>query len=127
MTDLIEVQTSDLAGAALDWAVAQVEALPALIYKSDPPYVYIDLPGRGCGPYFPSHAWFEGGPLIQKYGSDLNCIAPLNAWEANCWDDKLPTPGLHLQEGETPLIAVCRAIVRAKMGDTVQVPKELIQ
>jgi len=124
MSDLIEVKTNTLAGAALDWAVAQVEGLPALVYKCDAPYVYIDLPGRGCGPYLPSHAWCEGGPLIEKYKLDLG--APMETdqlviWSANTeWGYPLG------HKGETPLIAACRAIVAAKLGDTVQVPKELM-
>ena len=35
--------------------------------------------------------------------------------------------GLELGEGETMLIAACRAIVAAKLGEVVGVPEELVQ
>ena len=81
-----------------------------------------------CGQkvWSPSTDWSQGGELIQRYGCDLIYIAPANAWEANCWDDRVPMPGLHNQEGETPLIAAMRAIVSAKLGDEVEVPDEML-
>ncbi|MBL7231423.1 MAG: DUF2591 domain-containing protein [Pseudomonas sp.] len=123
MTEFVEVKTSELTGAALDWAVAKAEGMPALIYPTDPHYVYIDMPGRGCGPYMPSHAWFEGGPLIEKYKLDIgapmeNQNGPWNA--ATEWAHPLG------YKGDTPLIAACRAIVASVLGDTVSVPKELL-
>ncbi|WP_338568768.1 phage protein NinX family protein [Pseudomonas canadensis] len=123
MTEFVEVKTQDLSGAALDWAVAKAEGMPALIYPTDPHYVYIDMPGRGCGPYMPSHAWFEGGPLIEKYKLDIgapmeNQNGPWNA--ATEWAHPLG------YKGDTPLIAACRAIVASILGETVSVPKELL-
>ncbi len=140
---MIEVKTAELSGAALDWAVLIAEG-----WESDRPQdgqlrrkistgqydVCIVGPrlmgyDQHLGRYWrsPSTDWSQGGPLIHKYGCDLNCIASANCWESNCWDDDLPTPDLHLMEAETPLIAACRAIVAAKLGDTVQVPAELVE
>ncbi|MNR66489.1 hypothetical protein D3C85_1900000 [compost metagenome] len=42
-------------------------------------------------------------------------------WVAEPWDD-CPLP----IDGATPLIAACRAIVAAKLGDTVKVPACLV-
>jgi hypothetical protein len=121
-----EVKTVELIGPALDWAIAQIEGVEVTIaepqylvgWRVTRPYPY--------GKYSPSTDWAIGGPLIQKHGCDLNCIAAANCWEANCWDERSPNPDLHLKEGETPLIAACRAIVAAKLGDTMQVPPELL-
>ncbi|AMW64507.1 hypothetical protein QIT80_gp47 (endogenous virus) [Pseudomonas phage phiAH14a] len=125
MTEFVEVKTSDLTGAALDWAVAKAEGLPALIYPSEPPYIYIDLPGRGCGPYHPSHNWSQGGPLIE---SEELTVEP-SAWD---WNGACVLWRAH-QEGESAyfehtnlLVAAMRAIAHAKLGDTVSVPKELL-
>lgn len=123
MSEFVEVKTAELTGAALDWAVAKAEGMPALIYPTDPHYVYIDMPGRGCGPYMPSHAWFEGGPLIEKYKLDIgapmeNQNGPWNA--ATEWAHPLG------YKGDTPLIAACRAIVASVFGETVSVPTELL-
>lgn len=135
MNEAVEVKTCDLEGPALDWAVGCIEdeqierkQIGWLLMNLK---VWVPLPDT---PYFdivthwsPSTDWSQGGPLIQQYGCDLNCLAPANAWEANCWDSAVPQPDLHICEGETPLIAVCRAIVRAKLGDTVKIPAELIK
>lgn len=124
---MADVHVSSLVGSALDWAVAKVEGLPALIYPCEPPYVYIDLPGRGCGPYHPSHYWLDGGPLIEKYG--LSLLAPeegFSQWSVVkewCHGDIEST----YPESPTALIAACRAIVAAHLGEVVSVPAELVE
>lgn len=124
MSDMIEVKTAELIGPALDWAVAQAEGLTALIYKCEHPYIYIDSPGRGCGPYLPSHAWFEGGPLIEKYKLDIG--APMEGENFTTWSAYTEWGSPMGSMGGTPLVAACRAIVTAKLGEAVQVPKELM-
>lgn len=121
MTDLIEVQTSTLAGAALDWTVAQVEGIEVAI--AEPHYgtdwrVY--RPESG-GKYSPSTDWAVGGPLIDKHVRQLKFYAgeyAETAWRGETCDG--------WGEGPTPLVAACRSILAAEVGDTVQVPKELI-
>ncbi|WP_312905445.1 phage protein NinX family protein [Stutzerimonas nitrititolerans] len=139
-----EMKTAELIGPALDWATfcavypgvqptiniipaSSVERKPFFKPIQFPKAVYLSYSGAYDAEirWSPSADWEQGGPLIHKYGCDLNCIALANCWESNCWDDDLPTPDLHLMEGETPLIAACRAIVRAKIGRTVQVPDDL--
>lgn len=127
MTDLIEVQTSTLDGAALDWAVAQVEGIEVAI--AAPHYgtdwrVYRPEPG---GKYSPTTDWAVGGLLIETRIECLESFAGRSTWDACCWGAELPSPSLYREQGETALVAACRTIVAAKLGDTVQVPKELIQ
>lgn len=112
----IEVKTSELEGAALDWAVAQAIGMELLLC-GDHPHAVID--GQIAGRYQPSTDWSQGGPLIEKYRvsviySDEECDPC--AWT----DDTAVWPG------PTPLIAACRAIVAAKLGAVVQVPADLI-
>jgi hypothetical protein len=132
MSQMIKVDTADLSGPALNWAVAkETDASQVKVVEwgdgNTVSCVY-QLADGGCwaNHYSPSTEWDQGGALIHRYGCDLNCVASANCWESACWDDDLPTPDLHLMEGETPLIAACRAIVAAKLGDTVQVPAELV-
>ncbi len=122
MSETVEMKTCELEGAALDWAVAVIEGYDLMKH----PFRRAFIPNLGYCDYSPSTNWTFGGPLIQQFGCDLNCLAPANAWEANCWDSAVPQPDLHICEGETPLIATCRAIVRAKLGETINVPAELI-
>lgn len=139
MSETVEVKTCDLEGAALDWAVAMAEGEEVIVHGIGQ-YRY-DVRGGihcckyGCtfGPrsiteeverYEPSDSWAQGGPLIEKHKLDIG--APMEnvtgPWNANTeWGHPMGTPG------PTPLVAACRAIVRAKLGETINVPAELIK
>lgn len=103
---LIEVKTADLAGAALDWAVAQVEG-----QKITPRVVR--------SKYKPSTSWGHCGRLIEEYR--VSVIYSNEACDPCAWTDSTSS-----WNGSTPLIAACRAIVASVLGETVSVPKELL-
>lgn len=139
----VEVKTADLIGPSLDWAVfcAIYEGMEPTIHVIEsttidrkpfikpitfPRAVHLSYSGAyGVEvPWHPSTDWGCGGPLIEAYKLDIG--APMESevagpWNANTeWGHPLGTPG------PTPLVAACRAIVRAKLGDTVQIPAELV-
>jgi hypothetical protein len=102
------MKTSELTGAALDWAVQIAEGY----VQPDP----IDF-ARNC--FKPSTDWAQGGPIIERERIDVW------AWEKN-WsagDNKALNTRAH---GPTPLIAAMRCYVASKLGDDVDVPEELI-
>lgn len=119
---LVEVKTAELVGQALDWAVGQTEEFKVGIAKlSGSLWVRIEEQPRYGHHYKPSTDWAQGGPLRDKY--DVG-IEPGVA-DGLCY---AYVPGRELDGsfGETALIALCRAIVAAKLGDVVQVPAELV-
>jgi len=128
MAELIEVNVANLSGEALGWAVGKAEGLDVLLAPpvyGNPWRVFVRYAGEVTTRdvrYVPQDSWADGGPLIDKYQITITYHnAP----------DRTPlatTSGMHpaFQAGETILVAACRAIVAAKLGDTVQVPKELI-
>ncbi|WP_409259890.1 phage protein NinX family protein [Pseudomonas sp. KCJK8806] len=127
MTDLIEVKTADLAGEALGWAVGKAEGLEldleAPIYGNGW-RVFVTYRGEvieHSKRYNPWEDWALGGLLVQKYRIGFGLYSD-SFFAVTGLDD---TPGD--ADGLTHLIAACRAIVAAKLGGTVQVPKELIQ
>ena len=115
----MRIKTSELEGAALDWAVSM--AICPESFKTD------QKDANGLYPWStgwlrkgsPSTDWSQVGPLIERYGM----------WLSN--DSERPEPwigsigGLHMQFGPTPLIALCRAIVAMKLGHEVDIPEEL--
>lgn len=127
MTDLIEVQTITLHGAALDWAVAQVEGIEVAIAE---PHYGTDWrayrPESG-GKYSPSTDWAVGGPLLNKHCTSFGVVQDGSASRWRSFAYKAETGMSRIAGGESILIAACRAIVTLNLGDTVQVPKELIQ
>jgi hypothetical protein len=131
MSQMIEVKTAELIGPALDLAVGK--ALGAEVKGhafSDAPgsYVFPNCTvfpdGSAHSRWRPSTDWIQGGPLIDRYLIDF-CVEHASVICSVLCDEN----GMHIGEysyGETHLIAACRAIVAAKLGDTVQVPAELV-
>ena len=125
MSDLIEVKTSNLAGAALDWAVALATGADEIQIGEHGIVCIYDTPEGGCwtNMYQPASDWSQGGPLIEKHMVSLHCPQSTgDVWAGWVITEK----GEFCQAGDHALIAACRAIVAAKLGDTVQVPKDLM-
>jgi len=114
--EMIEVKTAELIGPLLDWAVAQAEGISLRIYHGE---VLRDYDGF---PQFwrPSTDWSQGGPLIEKYAIEFEWVTDL-ALRA-----EIPSCGT-AAHARTHLVAACRAIVASVLGDTVSVPRELMQ
>lgn len=129
MTDLIEVKTADLVGEALGWAVGKTEGLDLELVGpayNNPWRVFARYRAtvtERTERYNPWENWALGGPLIEKRMVSLHCPQSTDdVWAGWVITDK----GEFCQAGDSALIAACRAVVAAKLGDTVQVPKELI-
>jgi len=141
---MIEVKTAELIGPALDWAVAvalgwQMRRVPKDIDGNHGGEVLapqdlsrdFQYPPRGAIPvgYFLrrwSADWSQGGPLIEKYAVKIEHFpGETIASKANARVAMNSTA--YWQSGPTPLVALCRAIVSANLGDVVSVPAELVQ
>lgn len=111
----MKLKTSELQGAALDWAVAKCEGWPLDIWFDEDqlPMVRDDEVPE----YKPSTDWSQGGPIIEREElSGLKCYG-IGNWECNNGDI--------FCEGPTPLIAAMRCFVASKLGDEIEVPEEL--
>ena len=104
----MKIKTSELTGAALDWAVAKCEGA---INGND-----LDIGFILEGGYSPSTDWAQGGPIIEREGIAIFIEYPKD-WGA--------TDGNYRKAGDTPLIAAMRCYVASKLGDEVEIPKEL--
>ena len=129
MTDLIEVKTADLVGEQLAWAVGKAEGLDVLLAPpiyGNPWRVFVRYTGEVTireVRYNPWEDWAVGGPLMQKHNVSLHCPQP----DWHYWAAWIIDNGKDVAQGaDLPLPAACRAIVAHKLGDTVQVPKELM-
>ncbi len=107
----ITVFTANLKGAALDWAVGKSEG--ALHYLDVVPVFYK-----------PSTDWAQGGPIIER---EKITIVQSKVWEsladsvrAVSYENRFDS------SGSTPLIAAMRCYVASKLGDTVEIPEELL-
>jgi hypothetical protein len=108
----MKVKTSELEGAALDWAVAKCEVSDV---------------GEIDDPHFYSTDWAQGGPIIEREMIDIRHIRTLPKF---FWEAYTPAPehedGEVCAEGHAPLIAAMRCYVASKLGGTVEIPEELV-
>lgn len=128
------MKTSELTGAALDWAVAKCEDM------SDS--VYMPLHNEGFSVvledgiiYSPRRDWSQGGPLIEREEIGVEpvyCDGKLDGWRAAGHELEHDEVGDyidgsdHMIYGPTPLIVAMRCYVASKLGDEVEIPEELV-
>ena len=122
------MKTSELTGAALDWAVAKCEFPYA---SSEDIQVWVQpLPcdDETDFKFQPSTDWAQGGPIIERDEISISREFASGRIEWAAWT---PTPIRDDAEafgyGPTPLIAVMRCYVASKLGDDVTLPPELEQ
>ena len=127
------IKTSELTGAALDWAVAIAEGFkPSQLYiskwgKYSPASIYTrtfdddgNPDGYMTGPdRLYSRKWEAGGPIIEREKINTSIYTGFMQWMATM------NTGKTIESGPTPLIAAMRCYVASKLGDTVDIPDEL--
>ena len=109
------MKTSELTGAALDWAVAKCEGADYLSAHKD---------GFAIEYFSYSTDWAQGGPIIerQKIGLREPHKTP-DVWYGRVTADVT----VFMKSGPTPLIAAMRCFVASKLGEEVEIPKELTE
>ena len=110
------MKTSELTGAALDWAVAKCEGI-GLGPRGLVVYYYEGEPAMWQPSTDPSQAY----PIIEREKIDIKWVAVDECLATYDWLDET----YHEAFGPTPLIAALRCYVASKLGDEVEVPKEL--
>lgn len=105
------MKTSELTGAALDWAVTKCEGFDHEVTSSE------------WGMWGWATDWSQGGPIIERERiaigfdgyDDIDSALPI--WSACKYVDGFE------RYGPTPLIAAMRYYVASKLGDDVDVPE----
>ena len=110
------MKTSELTGAALDWAVAKCEE-PVGGYKG---WVQSDLDKGILHGMAYSDDWLFSGPIIER--EKISVWARGDEWAAESF---VPNKQGREEIGATPLIAAMRCYVISKLGDEVELPEEL--
>ena len=120
----MQIKTSELTRAALDWVVAKCEGITPIAVKKkySEGYILYSLPASTV-PLEYSSKWSQGGPIIER-----ECITLVNADGDDVWSAYpiADNPVAHRKSGPTPLIAAMRCYVASKFGDTVEIPDQLL-
>lgn len=124
-----KIKTSELAGAALDWAVAVAEGERPIYTRHWVIPSHPEEPHRVCvlkfqgyrQPYEPSQNWGLGGPIIEREKISIRQWTNVPVVHAY-----MPFDGAEWSEdGASPLIAAMRCYCSSKLGDVVDIPEEL--
>ena len=110
----MKIKTSELTGAALDWAVAKCLGTEHL------------FAGHEVGRLHYSTDWSQGGPIMEREGIAIDCIRCDG--EVDGWIAALPMfcDAKYEESSPTPLIAAMRCYVSSRLGDEVEIPDELV-
>ena len=137
------MKTSELTGAALNWAVAKAEGeLPRVLgnhtvteFEAGLRRYLITITAEVHDDnkvYAPSTNWSQGGLIIERekisVWSNNSAHYPNehSTWQAvKKHIGRHHNAGRNLEEGDTPLIAAMRCYVASKLGDEVEIPKEI--
>lgn len=118
------MKTSELTGAALDWAVMTAEgpnSFAACFYYDGNTPLFRDDQGELPYSWMPSVFWDQSGEIIEREGISIQFRPPgsMHEWVAFCGDS--------FKGGTTPTVAAMRAYVAEKLGDAIAIPDELME
>jgi len=117
----VKVKTSELSGKALDWAVAETQGRKRITTTRKE--FGLNVAKKIVPPYSTEWAWC--GPLIADHKLNISHNPsgrrPEEPWF--CCDNSETFWSI----GETAMVAICRAVVAAKLGDEVDIPDELME
>ena len=126
-------KTNELTDAALRWVVAECEGITVVKFKELDSLFY----GGGFNKFAPDTDWNQGGPIIEREITKVFRNVG-GTWSAMVLKDVSIPPedrGTSLAltrraqwngAGPTPLIAAMRCYVASKLGNEVDIPKELL-
>jgi hypothetical protein len=127
------MKTSELTGAALDWAVLEASGNPSKLEWRKAEYgglqvrMTVKLLGiiiKDWSAYGPSEIWSQGGPIIERESIDvLRDPNGTAGWGARVYISRRDV----WCYGPTPLIAAMRCYCCSKLGDEIDIPEELCQ
>ena len=118
----MKVNTCDLIGVALDWAVAKCEGYK-IQYSANGTCIFVNA-GDGYECFSPSTDWSQGGPIIEMERITINYdnLDGTGACKAYYLKTLFDDQEGWQQYGTTPLIAAMRCYVASKLCDTVENP-----
>ncbi|MEI9569465.1 phage protein NinX family protein [Atlantibacter hermannii] len=120
----MKVKTSELSGVQLDVAVALALEMTGGDLRVRGGYGCSYYNGSGLKTFSPSTNWSQCGELVKPHEVAFAPHPVGKLWRACAL--KAPINNV-IEEGETPQIAICRAVVAAKLGDEVDIPDELME
>lgn len=119
------VKTADLIGEALHWATGKADGQPLQIVPAqygNPARVFVETPS-GLVRYRPTTDWLTAGDLMDRHKIDLVTGDDLSL--SDRFRRIAVGVKIHVAAPDNRT-AICRAVVAAGLGETVDVPEVLL-
>ena len=117
----MKIKTLELIGPALDWLVAKCNGDFALYHNIEEGQRFLNLwTGSAFLKY--STLWGCGGPIIEREEIGFAKYGPNGSWKAVIGETPRGSPFY----GPTPLIAAMRCFICSRLGETMEIPEELL-
>jgi hypothetical protein len=118
------MKTSELTGAALDWAVCEATGFFKGYTQFRSGKNFLKVYGVARNKHLhPSTDWSQGGPIIERERITIRVSTAGGNWVG--FYDSSGIRVLGRNRGHTALIAAMRCYVASKLGDEIEIPKEL--
>lgn len=124
------IKVDEATGVTLDWLVAECAGLQVEVKNSDGKSIvrltnHHDMFSSGARKWVfePSTDWSQGGPIVER--ENISLASQSTRW-AEFWQADIGHSSKFTQWDHKPLIAAMRCYVMSKLGETVEVPEELL-
>lgn len=116
----MKIKVHKLSGYQLDLAVA---IAAGILYKvGGSGTVYLFTASGNPYEFMPSTKWAHGGQIVENEGISLSFSKQQRNWSAHVGDATVS--GYHYDK--EPLTAAMRCYVESKLGEEIDIPKELL-
>ena len=126
------IKTAELTGPKLDWAVAECEKVRTYVRPCEHTMTglcildadLVDMETDDAQELRYSRDWAQGGQILERENISVGYQGHLGVPLDSLWyaTNRADACGF----GQKPLTAVLRCFVASKLGDTVEVPDELL-
>ena len=119
------IKVAEATQLQLNWLVAKVEGKDGVLHDDGITRCIVIAAPSGVykGTYSPSIKWAQGGPI--KTRERISTQIKHDGWWVACIYNVNDDP-TYMQLGSSELVAAMRCYVTSKLGNTVEVPEELV-
>ena len=121
------IKVSEATPSQINYLVAKIEGMNV---KLEQVYGLWSVMTDNYKFYEPATDWAQGGPIIEREGISLTSYLaeedPYWIGSVECQYKNFNATAYYEEYGPTPLIAAMRCYVASKLGDTIDIPDELL-